>query len=156
MAQEEPLLSFSADFNQSIVDEHNKTITYIGNMKSKRPNLAFWNYKKPIQKILYVNHDIVTIIEPEIEQAVIKKIDKNIDIFKIIENAKKIDENYSEAYYNEQRFLLEFEKKLLKAIRYSDDLDNKITILFSNRQSNIDLNDTLFQATIPDDFDIIK
>ncbi len=156
LAQDNPLYSFSADFNQTIVDEHNKTITYTGSMISKRPNSALWKYETPIQKALYIYGNVVTIVEPDMEQAIIKKMDKNIDIFQIIHNAKKIDSEHFEADYNDQKFLLIFKKELLASISYSDELDNKVTINFSQQKNNIEINDTIFRAVIPDDFDIVK
>ncbi|MEA2111911.1 MAG: LolA-like outer membrane lipoprotein chaperone [Campylobacterota bacterium] len=156
LAKNHTLLTFSADFNQSIQDEHNKTITYLGHMQSKRPNLARWHYEKPVLKTLYVYEDVVTVIEPDLEQAIIKRLDKNIDIFKIMHSAKKIGNNSFEANYNGQRFLLTYKKELLSTITYSDELDNTVTIKFSNQKNNIDLNDTIFKAIIPEDFDVIR
>jgi outer membrane lipoprotein carrier protein len=151
------LQSFSADFNQSIKDDHNKTITYLGTMQSRRPNFARWQYKTPVNKTLYVYDNRVTIIEPDLEQAVIKDIDKNIDIFKMMQRAKKIDATHYEADYNEQKFLLTYdENKTLQSIDYSDELDNRVTITFSHQKKNVELNTTLFKAVIPEDFDIIK
>ena len=155
-AQSNIIQTFSADFNQSIQDEHNKTITYIGHMESKRPNLARWRYDKPIVKTLYIYNDIVTIIEPDLEQAIVKRLNKNIDIFQIMKNAKKIDENSFEADYNDQKFLLTYKKALLSTIVYSDELDNTVTIIFSSQKNNIDLNDSIFKAVIPEDFDIVR
>ena len=155
-AQEKQLQSFSADFNQTIQDEHNKTITYTGYMKSKRPNLALWNYEKPVQKTLYVYDNIVTIVEPDMEQAIIKKMDQNIDIFQIIRNSKKIDNDHFEADYNDQKFLLTFKKELLTSISYKDELDNRVTINFSKQENNKELNNTIFKAVIPEDFDIVR
>ncbi len=156
-AVENELFSFSADFNQSIKDEHNKTITYEGSVITKRPNFALWHYKKPVNKKIYVYHDVVTVIEPEMEQAIIKRVTDNIDIFTIINNAAKIDANHAEAHYNDQKFLLTFNNNhLLSSIFYRDELDNKVTINFSKQRSNLEINSTLFKATIPQSYDIIK
>ncbi len=156
LAQDSSLHSFSADFNQTIVDEHNKTITYTGSMISKRPNLALWKYEKPIEKTLYIYENVVTIVEPDMEQAIIKKIDKNIDIFQIMQNAEKIDSDHFVADYNDQKFLLTMKKELLTSISYSDELDNKVTINFSQQENNKELNNTIFRAVIPEDFDIVR
>ncbi len=153
----EMIHSFSADFNQSIRDEHNKTITYLGQMQSKRPNFARWEYKTPVTKTLYVYENRITIIEPDLEQAVIQNIDKNIDIFKMMQRAKKIDATHYEADYDEQKFLLTYDtNQTLTQISYSDELDNHVTITFTNQKRNTELNTTLFKATIPEEFDIIK
>ncbi len=151
------LESFSADFIQSITDEHNKTITYSGTVIAKRPDFARWHYTKPIDKELYMYYGVLTIIEPEMEQAVIKKVDESIDLFTIIENAKQRNNNYFEAHYENRKFLLTFTREhLLASIAYQDDLDNHVTIHFTNQQRNIDVNETLFRATIPKEYDIIK
>ncbi len=156
-AKDNELYSFSADFNQSIQDEHNKTISYQGSIMSKRPNFALWHYKKPIEKKLYVYHNVLTIVEPEMEQAIVKRVSDNIDIFSIISNATTIDANHAEAHYNDQKFLLTFNSDhLLSSIAYDDELDNRVTINFSKQQYNLELNTTLFKAVIPEGFDIIK
>jgi outer membrane lipoprotein carrier protein len=156
-SRSELLQTFSADFNQSIRDDHNKTITYLGYMQSKRPNFARWEYKTPVRKTLYVYENRVTIIEADLEQAIIKNIDKNIDIFKMMQGAKKIDATHYETNYNEQKFLLTYDvNQTLTKISYSDELDNHVTITFDNQKKNMELNSTLFKAIIPEDFDIIK
>ncbi len=156
-AEESELYSFSADFNQSIQDEHNKTISYQGSIITKRPNFALWHYKTPIEKKLYVYHNVLTVIEPEMEQAIVKRVSDNIDIFNIINNATPLDGNHAEAHYNDQTFLLTFNPKhLLASIAYRDELDNRVTINFSKQQYNLELNTTLFKAIIPEGFDIIK
>ncbi len=156
-ANETDLYSFRADFNQSIQDEHNKTIHYYGTVITKRPNFALWHYIRPIEKKLYVYHNVLTIIEPDMEQAIVKRVTDNIDIFSIINHAKTIDANHSEAHYNDQKFLLTFQQDhQLSSISYRDELDNRVRINFSKQQYNVDLNTTLFNAIIPEGFDIIK
>ncbi len=156
-AEENELYSFRADFNQSITDEHNKTITYRGSLLAKRPSFALWRYEEPIEKELYVYHNVATIIEPELEQAIIKRVNDNIDIFNILHNATVLDANHSEAHYNDQKFLLAFNPDHdLASIAYQDELGHNVTIRFSKQEYNFDCNTTPFKAVIPEGYDIIK
>ena len=156
-ARDHTLESFSADFNQTITDEHNKTISYQGTVLSKRPNFALWHYTRPIEKKLYVYHNVLTIIEQDMEQAIIKRVNENIDIFSIIQHATPIDAHHAKAHYRDQEFLLTFNHDhQLASISYRDELDNRVNIHFSNQKNNPDLNTSLFQAVIPEAFDIIQ
>jgi len=122
---------FEADFTQTIVDEKNKTILYSGHIKASKPQYALWNYKKPITKDIYILDNRVIIVEPELEQAILKTIDDDFNFFNMIQNAKT-------------------------SITYKDDFDNNITIKFTNTILNkkIPLQD--FQPDIPRDYDFIQ
>ena len=82
--------SFEADFTQSVTDDKNKSLIYSGHIVASKPQNALWNYLKPIKKDVFINRFEVTVIEPEIEQVIIRRIESNFDFFNMIENAKKL------------------------------------------------------------------
>jgi len=148
--------TIKAEFIQTITDDRNSTITYSGNMLAKRPNLAMWHYTKPVQKTVYITAEKVTVVEPELEQAIIKRLDNSIDILAILAAAKKEGPNRYVAFYNHQQYHIVMEGDAIKSIRYTDAFDNTITIVFSDQEINRTIDDSRFDASIPEGFDIIK
>ena len=150
------LNSFEADFKQSITDEKDKVLTYSGHMVALKPQNAIWNYTKPIKKDIYVNSYSVTVIEPEIEQVIIRKIDFNLDFFKMIQNAKEIEKNKFLALYKERKFTIITQNNTIKSISYIDEFENKVEIIFENQKQNREIDIEIFQPMIPSEYDIIR
>jgi len=149
------LRSLSADFTQQITDDTNKTITYSGHLDATRPDMARWEYTEPVEKSVYVVGHKVTIIEPELEQAIVKSFREEIDLFKILAKAKKLDDETYLATHNSQQFLIKIKNDVPMAISYKDAFENNIRILFSKQKVNGDLPASLFAPKIPDDYDIL-
>ena len=118
--------------------------------------MAMWHYKKPVEKSVYITSVKVTIVEPELEQAIIKKLDNSIDILAILAAAKQETKNSYIAFYNDQKYHILMQGDMIKTIRYSDAFDNVVTIEFSAQQLNKTVEDNRFDANIPEEFDIIK
>ena len=148
--------SFEADFTQSVTDDKNSSLSYSGYVAAKKPKNAVWNYIEPIKKDVYINDRMVTIIEPEIEQVIVRRIESNFDFFMMIKNAVKINENIYEANYKESKFIIFITNNLIESISYKDEFDNNVKIIFKNQKQNIKLADELFRANIPIEFDIIR
>ncbi len=148
--------SFDATFIQTITDEKDKMITYKGSVLATKPQNALWSYTSPISKDVYVNQDLVTIIEPEIEQVIKKRITSDLNLFELIKKAKKISEGLYEASYMGKKYLIAFKDDLLESISYKDEFDNSVKILFENQKQNKKIDPTLFTPKIPLDFDIIQ
>lgn len=145
-----------ADFVQTITDDKNSTITYSGTMLAKRPSMAMWHYKEPIEKTVLITASDVTIIEPELEQAIIKKLDSSIDILAILASAKRHTKESYIAFYDNKEYLITIQDDMIKAISYTDTFDNIVRIVFTAQQINKPISDHLFEAEIPADYDIIK
>lgn len=151
------LESIDSKFEQRIVDDHNKTITYTGTLLAKKPSLAHWHYATPIEKDIYIKQNYVTIIEPDLEQVIKKDLGENIDIISIVKRAKEVSENYYIAIYNEKKYHIHLsEAKVLHSIGYDDDFGNKTTIEFIAPKLNEAISDAAFEVTIPEGFDIIR
>jgi len=148
--------SFEADFTQKIVDDQNKTIIYNGHIQAKKPQYALWKYTKPINKSVYILENKAIIVEPELEQAILKKIDKNFDFFELIQNATKISNNKYLTHYNNTTFIIGTNNGIITSISYKDEFENKVIIDFMNQIENNTMDEKIFTPTIPDDYDVIR
>jgi outer membrane lipoprotein carrier protein len=156
LASLDSIHSFHADFSQAVTDDKNTTIQYSGKIWAQKPQEALWRYITPIQKDVYINEFNMTIVEPEIEQVIIKNIQAKIDFFQMIKNAKKIDPTRYEAYYNNVRFMIEMNEKVIQSISYQDDFDNTVIISFTKQKQNTKIDKEIFEAKYPLDFDVIR
>jgi len=150
------LENFSADFKQDLHDENNKEINYYGHIYAKYPSLSLWQYKKPIQKSIYINDRIVTIIEPDLEQAIIQKMENEIDLLKILQSAKKVKKDTYETTFNDTVYTIYIHNQIPLAIEYKDKFDNIIKITFLQQDINTNLKKSLFHPIIDPDYDIIS
>ncbi|WP_345974040.1 LolA-like outer membrane lipoprotein chaperone [Sulfurimonas sp. HSL3-7] len=148
--------TMQADFVQTITDDKNSTITYRGDMLAKRPNMALWHYKEPVQKSVYITARNVTVIEPELEQVIIKKLNGSVDILAILGAAEHVGKNSYRAYYSGKEYLISIKDDKIDTISYTDAFDNRVSIVFDKQQINQKIEDSRFKATIPQDFDIIS
>lgn len=148
--------TMKANFIQTITDDKNITITYEGSMLAKRPNMALWHYIKPIEKTVYITAHDVTIVEPELEQAIVKRLGNSIDILAILASAKRESKNRYTAIYNAKEYHIETEDDMIKTISYTDAFDNLVKIKFSDQKINTKIDNSHFKAAIPADFDIIN
>ena len=148
--------SFEADFVQSITDDKNTTLTYKGRVVASKPQNALWNYTKPVQKDIYISPFSVTIIEPEIEQVIIRKISSNFDIFKMIKNAKEIQKDKYITTYKDVKFTIIAKDSVINSISYKDEFDNDVMIIFKNQKQNKKINQEIFYPKIPIEYDIVR
>ncbi len=148
--------TMQANFTQTITNDKNNTITYSGDMIAKRPNLTMWHYSKPVDKTVYITTSNVTIIEPELEQVIIKQLENSIDILAILAAATKVTESEYSAHYQGKAYKIGLEKREIRSISYNDAFDNLVTITFTSRKINAPIDDALFYPSIPEDFDIIR
>ncbi len=150
------ITSFKADFNQVITDDKGKELSYSGYIQASTPQYALWEYKKPIEKSVYMTPRQVTVVEPEIEQVIIRRISSEFDFFKMIKKAKKITNNKYIATLNSTKYTIIIDKSLIKSISYLDTFENKVAITFENQVKNIKISETVFRAKIPVEYDIIR
>jgi len=148
--------SFEADFTQTITDEKNKVLSYSGHVTASKPRYALWRYIKPVKKDVFINPYEVTIVEEELEQVIIRKLESSLSFFNMIKNAKKINENTYEAFYKESKFTINKKKNQIKSISYIDEFENNVKIVFNNQKTNEDINKNVFIPNYSLDFDIIR
>ena len=147
--------SFEADFIQQIDDESKKIVKYYGKVYAKKPKTALWKYTRPIQKDVYINDNAVVIVEPELEQVIMRHIEGDFDIFSLLKQAKKVGTNKYEARYKKTLFTLYFDGKNIQKLSYKDSFENLVTITFSNQKYDVKFDKTLFEPKYPKDYDLI-
>lgn len=148
--------SFKADFTQSVTDDKNATLLYNGHLLAQKPQNAVWHYTSPIKKVVYMDEFRVSIVEPEIEQVIIRKIQSNLDFFHMIKNAKKLDDTIYEANYKKTTFLIIIKKSLIESISYKDAFENDVKIVFKNQKQNLKIKEEEFIADYPLEYDVIR
>ena len=148
--------TLSADFEQRITDDQNKSIVYRGHMQAKRPNMARWDYRTPVEKQLFIREHQVVILEPVLEQAIIKNVSSDIDIFTIISKATLISNETYLAEYRDMEFIIKMKDNVIQSISYEDIFENSILLTFKNQRLNKVIGDETFKAIIPADFDILR
>jgi outer membrane lipoprotein carrier protein len=148
--------TYKADFSQTITNPSGKEIFYKGQLFIKKPLNILWKYQDPIEKDVYLIDQKVTIIEPDLEQAIVSKLDKQINILKVLQDGKKIDTNKYKAILHNKPYVYEVNDNKLTSITYKDDVDNHVMITFSNIVQNEALDEQRFNFNIPSYFDIIR
>lgn len=156
LAMFEKIDSYDATFTQSVTDDKGKTLTYKGHITASKPQNALWSYKEPIQKDVYINSRQITIVEPEIEQVIIRSIDSSLDFFNMIKNAKEIKKGVYEASFEGKIFTITTKETIIESISYIDEFENRVKIVFENQIQNADINQEIFIPKYPLDFDIIR
>ncbi len=148
--------TFEASFTQTIINPSGNKVRYNGLLHIQEPNQIKWEYKNPIEKFVYVKKNSVTIIEPELEQAIVTQIDQEINILNLLKNAKKISTDTYLSLFNNVEYTLTLDNTKLVKITYKDEIENSVIITFKNVQQNHKINKDIFLFTIPFEFDIIK
>lgn len=148
--------SFEADFTQTITDDKDKKLSYSGHVQASKPQFAKWDYEKPVKKEIYISPFIVTIVEPEIEQVIQRKIESNFNFFQLIRNAKKVKENTYKAKYKNSTFTIFVKKNLIESISYIDEFENDVKVVFKNQGQNHKIAEEVFTPKYPLYFDIVR
>ena len=156
MASIDKIKSFEADFTQNIKDEKDKVLSYTGHIQAHKPQFAKWSYKLPVAKTIFISPFAITIVEPEIEQVIVRKIKSNFNFFQLIKNAKEIKINVYEANYKNTIFTIVKEDKLIKSIKYIDEFENNVIIIFENQKQNHRIELEVFNPKFPLEYDIIR
>jgi outer membrane lipoprotein carrier protein len=150
------LNSFEADFTQTITDDKDKVLKYSGHISASKPNDALWQYKTPVDKSIYIGKYEAVIVEPEIEQVIIRRINSEFDFFKMIKRAKELSKGVFTTTYNNKTYLINTDKGLVSSISFLDQFENKVKISFSNQKQNHKIDQKIFIPKYPMDFDIIN
>jgi len=149
--------SLESNFKQSIVNEQNSKITYKGKMyATKQDNQALWEYKSPIEKKIYYKSGNIVIIEPELEQVIFAKLSKIPNVLSLLNSAKQVSDNKLVTTFNKIKYIITTDGDKIKRIDYVDEIQNRVTIEFSNQKTNGKINSAVFSYTIPADYDILE
>ncbi len=148
--------NFKANFTQSIEASKNKNIVYKGEIFLKRPQNILWKYTSPIKKSVYINSSSVLVVEPDLEQVLLSTFNKKMNFIKIFDKAKKITKNTYRAFVNKTVYIIKLKNSVPSEIKYTDKLDNRVTISFTKVRKNIRIPSSIFSYKIPKDYDVIR
>ncbi len=150
------LSTFQADFKQILKNDRNDTITYTGKLYADKNEKALWIYKTPVFKKIYYKNKQVVIIEPELEQVIISKLNKVPNILNILQKAKKIKKNLYLAKCCKNSYKIYLKNGVISKITYKDKMQNGVTIIFSNQKVNRKIPNKIFTYEIPENYDILQ
>lgn len=150
--------SFKANFLQIITSSSDDIIEYKGEVFIKKSGKILWRYKTPVIKNVYINENFAIVDEPELEQAIFTQLESEIDIIKLLNNSKKIDENSYVTNIDNTNYVIKTSKNdnKIDLINYEDKLENKVKIKFSDVVQNGEISDEIFKFLVPDNYDIIR
>ena len=150
--------SFKANFAQTITSNSENKIEYKGEVFIKKSGKILWKYKTPVEKNVYINDNFAVVDEPELEQAIFTELESEINIIKLLNSSKKIDNNSYKANIEDVDYIIKISPSddKIQFINYKDKLENKVEIKFSNVIQNGEITDDIFKFVIPDHYDIIR
>ena len=152
------LNTFKASFVQVITSSSKNVIEYKGEVFIKKSGKILWKYKTPVVKNVYINNDYAVVDEPELEQAIYTKLESEINIIKLLNTSKKVNDNSYITNIEDVDYLIKTSKNddKINYIKYKDKLENDVEIKFSNVIQNGEINDEIFKFIVPDTYDVIR
>jgi len=146
--------NLTANFTQTIKNNSNNIINYNGNIIMDKNNIL-WHYNEPVKNV-YITKTKFIIEEPELEQAIISTLDDKLNILNILKESKKVDETTYENTLNNITYTIKIYNNKLQAIFYTDELDNKVSIVFKDVKTNTKIDKNIFIFNPPAYYDIIR
>ena len=150
--------SFKASFVQVITSNSQNKIEYKGEVFIKKSGKILWKYKTPVVKNVYINNDFAIVDEPELEQAIYTQLESEINIIKLLNGSKKVNENSYITNIEDVDYLIKTSKddNKISYIKYKDKLENDVEIKFTNVAQNGEIQDEIFKFVIPSNYDVIR
>ena len=150
--------TFKASFTQKIVSTSDNIIEYKGDVFIKKSGKILWQYKTPVVKNVYINDSFAVVDEPELEQAIFTELDSEINIIKLLNSSKKVNENSYITNIEDVDYLIKTSPSdnKINYIKYKDKLENDVEIKFSNVVQNGEISEQIFKFTVPEHYDVIR
>ena len=150
--------SFKASFTQVITSNSENKIEYKGEVFIKKSGKILWKYKTPVVKNVYINNDFAIVDEPELEQAIYTQLESEINIIKLLNGSKKVNENSYTTNIDDVDYLIKTSKddNKISYIKYKDKLENDVEIKFTNVAQNGEIQDEIFKFVVPSNYDVIR
>ena len=170
------LQSFTADFNQRVIDiEQTKVDPSFGTMSFKRPGKFIWSYQEPYEQEIISDGEQLWIYDKDLEQVTIRQTGDRLTQtpITILDNPASIHSDYKiellserddeveiqltpldeEAAFN--YVILIFNEKGLIGMEIYDSFDHYNSLTFNNIDLHASLDDSLFDFETPDGADVI-
>ena len=150
------LKSFQSKFTQTITSSSSDIITYQGEVFIKSSGQILWKYKTPVVKNVYIENNMAIVDEPELEQAIFTTLENEINILKLLKEAKKIDNNNYVSTIDGTKYQISMSSNRIKKITYKDTLDNNVEINFSNSVQDEPIEENIFVFLATSNYDVIR
>lgn len=147
--------SLQSDFTQ-VVNSEGQSVSYQGRFYAKSDNTALWIYESPTPKRIYFSNERVIVIEDELEQAIISRLDDTPNLAQILAHAEQIQPTLYKAIYDGVDYLIAIKNGLPTTIDYKDKLGNKIKITLKNPTKDGAIPKETLTPVIPQGYDIIN
>lgn len=148
------ITSLTAKFSQTIVTDDGSNI-YSGDLYIRGGSIL-WAYSKPVKKNIYINHNKIVIIEPDLEQATIAKMGENINFLKILnKTVKSKSKTYSGELKDGTKYLFS-KNKTGYMVSYKNSIGDRESVQFSNIVFNKKIARNKLTPVIPHNYDILK
>ena len=174
----ESIGSLQGNFTQIIRDHEQQEVqTTEGRFKLKRPGLFFWEVAPPYEQLVVGNLNTLTVYDPDLEQATIYNSSamENSPAVILSGNVKTIVDEYQieQSQDKENKVLIftlkpndkeagafdtlvfVYQKNILTKLLFTDKLGQSTEVVFSQLETNIPVEDALFQFTPPAGTDVI-
>ncbi|WP_151951358.1 LolA-like outer membrane lipoprotein chaperone [Aliarcobacter butzleri] len=149
--------SFEAKFTQIITSNSKNVIEYKGEVFIKKSGKILWKYKTPVTKNVYIDGNFAVVDEPELEQAILTQLESEIDIIKLLNSSKKVDNNTFFTDIDDVKYTIKTSKDdKIQEIKYVDKLENSVVIKFYDVVQNGQIGDDIFKFDIPSYYDVIR
>ena len=161
--------ALSADFTQQTFSDSNTLLTMAsGYLHFKRPASFVWQTKTPIKQTLLLNNHGLWLIDIELEQASQQVTNdfKNTPLYWLMNRPENLQDlprfSHSELGVNwyktnqSNQLSFGFRNKTLDAIQLTNQLGQKIQVVFSEIIFNPKLNESVFALNLAPGFDVIR
>ena len=145
--------TLKSDFIQTI-NSKNSTLSYSGSFIISKDK-AYWLYEKPSKKEIYINKNQVIILEHDLEQAILSRLENVPNLTQILKNAKKQGDKFIAKYENTD-YTITMQNENIKSVSYKDEFENEVLISLENSIKNPKINDEIFKAKIPPNYDLLR
>ena len=132
--------SLQSDFTQTVFSE-GKSVNYKGS---------------PTPKRIYFDKDKVVVIEDELEQAIISRLDDTPNLTQVLAHAEQIQPTLYKAIYDGIEYFITIKNTLPTTIDYKDKLSNKIKITLNNPVKDALIPKETLTPVIPQGYDIVN
>ena len=150
------LESFYGNFKQEITSSSKNVIEYKGKVFIKKNGKILWKYETPVIKNVYIDNSMAIVDEPDLEQAIFTQLQSEINIIKLLNDAKKVDNETLTSTIEDIKYTIKSKDNKIEKILYKDTLDNSVEIFFSNVVQNESISDDIFKFIIPSHSDVIR
>lgn len=147
--------SIEADFTQEIKGEKGAIpVVYKGKLYAA-DNKVKWLYVAPLAKEVYLEKTQAYIYEPELKQVTIGNLKENVDFIQILKRVQKIGKDSYKTQIGDIAYYVIIKDSKPYELKYTDSIDNVITIRFENVKMNAKIDGSVFIFQPPDDVEYI-